>query len=79
MPRVTVADLVARLDAMQEEIDALRAYVESPPPTIQYVQEISPRKKISDPLDFSELNQKLVEAHSYYSEEDDVWGYGSYL
>lgn len=77
MSRVTVAQLVERLEAMQAEIDALRAQVEAP--SIQYVRELSPPAPISQPLDVHELAAHVNWQHSHYDEDGDVYGPNLYL
>ena len=53
MARVTVAELLERVEAMQEEIDGLRAHVDAQAsqPGVQYVRELKPQGPISAPID----------------------------
>ena len=80
MARVTIADLLERIDAMQEEIDSLRAHIDASltAPALQYVREIKPPNPISSPLDFMAMAGQASFLYSHYSEEDD-WGANKYL
>jgi hypothetical protein len=74
-------EIVERLDAMQEEIDSLRAYIDeqAAAPSITYVREVFPPKPISAPLDVLEVAREVFSAYSYYTEEGDIYGPNKYL
>lgn len=78
MPRVTIAQLVERIDAMQVEIDELRAAADVP--SIQYVRELTPPKPISESLNVHALARGVFVDYSFYDEDGDVYsGFGVYI
>jgi hypothetical protein len=76
MARLTVSDLLERVEALEAEVAALR---ESHMPSISYVREMRPQEPISDPIDFVAMQRAHSDLHSYYSEYGDVWGANQYL
>ena len=75
MARVTTAHCLARIEAMQEEIDALRAIIS--PTTWRRGPNVEP-PAISEPIDFKMLNTGLAQDYSYYDEASDVYR-GGYI
>lgn len=86
MARVTITSLVARLDAMQEEIEGLRASLASqvaPGTQIQFFRQPGEKwntpEPISHPLDIQALAAGVTDSYSYYSEANDVYHVNDYL
>lgn len=83
MTRPTVAACMARIDALQEELDALKATIARPATPVQYFP--APGEKwhgpepISEPLEVQELAATVSWQHSHYIEENDVYRYGAYI
>lgn len=75
MPRVTIADLTQRLDAMQEELDELRAAHAAP--AVQLVREVLPPPAISSPIDFNQM--AVDQGNSYAYADTEWWGQSRYL
>lgn len=75
MPRVTIADLTQRLDAMQEELDELRAA--NAAPAVQLVREVTAPPSISVPIDFTQM--AIDQGASYAYADTEWWGQSRYL
>lgn len=79
MARATVSELLERIEAMQDEIDGLRAHIDSQAaaPSVQYVRELKPLGPVSDPLDFVAMATEQGLAYAY--SEPEWWGTNRYL
>lgn len=78
MAKVTISELLERIESMQLEIDALKEQLSSST-QIQYVSEVRPPGKISTPINFMRMVSDMAHTHAFYVEEEDSWGQNKYL
>ena len=74
-------EIVERLDAMQEEIDSLRAHIDeqAAATTVTYVRELHRPPAVSEPLDVIGLAAEVCAQYVHYGEFIDDWGINKYL
>lgn len=76
MARITVAQLLERIEALEAEIAALK---EQQVTAVQYVAEVRPPKPVSGPIDFNVLLHQTFEPYSHWVESEEEWGPHRYL